>query len=708
MGLNIRGGVFGKGLIASNFINIPTRDPYFKNTTLLLSGNGTNGANNRVFSDISTNNYGPLVVNGNVSEGSFTPFSELPGYWSTYMNFEGIVTYDYATVGSNFVLGANNFTIEMFIIPNTNATYLCSWGHTAGVGSAGLNIRTSGNSVSWDINHSGGTTSSNTSFTVSYTDWSHLALVRDGTTINMYHNGNLRSTGSITAGATITEYNNWYSIGILIYGSTIPRYGGYISNFRFGRGVEYSTNFTPITSPLGVTANTRLLCVRGPYPGKDYGPNNWSTLYRGTGNMVAYSPFDAPATINTNYVPYVITNTFTPSYHSGSLYFDGSGDYLEMTDNDSFNFGSGDFSVESWVYLTADPTTSYLVSQWGTSNKGIVLGIGAVTSKKMSFTWTTDGTTDQTITDANDFPFNQWTHVVACRSGSTISLFINGKREATSSAVGSGTLYNSTYAIKIGSHDSGTYPVKGYIYGLRSLSGNIYNAGATTITVPTEPTRAISGTKFLLSPSNIGIFDSTSLNTFETVGNAQISTAQSKWGGSSISVGLISAVQSYLRPAITGSNDKLAHLDFRTGDFTIEFWLYAASAGNAVIMDWRPASTNGLYPTILTSSTSIIFYTNSANRITATYSYAGVWTHVAVVRSSGVTRMYINGTQGGASYTDTNNYVITPEGRPIIGAAGTDLATTDIPFFIQDLRVTKWVARYTSNSSVVSSAFSPL
>lgn len=708
MGLNIRGGRIGKGLIASNFINIPTRDPYFKNTTLLLSGNGTNGANNRVFSDISTNNYGPLVVNGNVSEGSFTPFSEPPGYWSNYQNMDSAITYDYATVGSNFVLGANNFTIEMFIIPNTNATYLCSWGHTAGVGAAGLNIRTSGNSVSWDIYHSGGTTTSNTSFTVSYTDFSHLALVRDGTTINMYHNGNLRSTGSITAGATITEYNNWYSIGILIYGSTIPRYSGYISNFRFSRGVEYSTNFTPITNPLGVTANTKLLCVRGPYPGKDYGPNNWPTLYRSTGNMVAYSPFESPATINANYVPYVITNTFAPSHHSGSVYFDGSGDYLEMTDNDSFNFGSGDFSIESWVYLTVDPTSSYLVSQWGTSNKGVVLGIGFNTSKKMTFAWTTDGTTDQTITDANDFPFNQWTHVVACRSGSTISLFINGKREATSSAVGSGTLYNSTYAIKIGSHDSGTAPTKGFIYGLRSLSGNIYNAGATTITVPTEPTRAISGTKFLLSPSNIGIFDSTSLNTFETVGNAQISTAQSKWGGSSISVGLISGVQSYLRPAITGSNDKLAHLDFRTGDFTIEFWLYAASAGNAVIMDWRPASTNGLYPTILTSTTSIIFYTNSANRITATTSYAGVWTHVAVVRSSGVTRMYINGTQGGANYTDTNNYVITPEGRPIIGAAGTDLATTDIPFFIQDLRVTKWVARYTSNSSVVSSAFSPL
>jgi len=208
----------------------------------------------------------------------------------------------------------------------------------------------------------------------------------------------------------------------------------------------------------------------------------------------------------------------------------------------------------------------------------------------------------------------------------------------------------------------------------------------------------------LLSGAGAAVYDATGLTNFETVGLAQTSTEQKKWGSSSIKVGYISSTNSYLRPLINGSNTPLAAYDFNTGDFTIEFWFYAASTGTGYVIDWRPASTNGVYITLYFDATNFYYYVNSSARITAPVSYAGTWTHVALVRSGGVSKMYINGSQQGSDYTDSNSFS-TSANRPLIGVAGTDAGSSTVPFYIQDLRISKWLARYTSNSSVVSSAF---
>ena len=52
-----------------------TSDPYFEYTTLLLPGNGTNGAQNNTFLDSSANNF-TITRNGNTTQGTFSPFSQ--------------------------------------------------------------------------------------------------------------------------------------------------------------------------------------------------------------------------------------------------------------------------------------------------------------------------------------------------------------------------------------------------------------------------------------------------------------------------------------------------------------------------------------------------------------------------------------------------------------------------------------------------------
>jgi hypothetical protein len=180
-------------------------------------------------------------------------------------------------------------------------------------------------------------------------------------------------------------------------------------------------------------------------------------------------------------------------------------------------------------------------------------------------------------------------------------------------------------------------------------------------------------------------------NDLETVGNAQISTTQSKFGGGSIS--------------LDGTGDYLMMRDsqnfvFGTGDFTIEFWVYYNSGLNAdvVLYDARPTSTNGVYNILYSNSTGkIVYSTNSADRITGTTTMStGTWYHIALARSGTSTKLFLNGTQEGSTYTDSNSYLLGTN-RPVIGTSGFTLGNGPLNGYIDDLRITKGYARYTAN-----------
>jgi len=86
----------------------PIYDPYFNQTTLLLHGNGTNGAGNKTFLDSSPNNFPitlPTLVNpNNTTQGTFTPFSQPAGWWSTLIDTDQAVTQGFS--GSVSLIGA--------------------------------------------------------------------------------------------------------------------------------------------------------------------------------------------------------------------------------------------------------------------------------------------------------------------------------------------------------------------------------------------------------------------------------------------------------------------------------------------------------------------------------------------------------------------------------------------------------------------------
>ena len=179
--------------------------------------------------------------------------------------------------------------------------------------------------------------------------------------------------------------------------------------------------------------------------------------------------------------------------------------------------------------------------------------------------------------------------------------------------------------------------------------------------------------------------NSPSPKTVTAVGNAQISTAQSKFGGASI--------------AFDGSGDYLTVLnssqfDFGVDDFTIEAWCYRTSTATSFeIVSYGNPGADGFF---FGSNTSTISFGTANGIVLASSSTSlalNVWTHIAVTRSSNVTRVFANGIAGATTTNALNDLDSTTVFRVGINRAVNVFATG----YIDDLRITKGVARYTSN-----------
>jgi len=192
--------------------------------------------------------------------------------------------------------------------------------------------------------------------------------------------------------------------------------------------------------------------------------------------------------------------------------------------------------------------------------------------------------------------------------------------------------------------------------------------------------------------------DATSKHNITVYNHTQIDTAQSQFGGASA---LFDGTDDYL--ALDGSSD----FAFGTGDFTIDFW-FRFNIDDANYMNFYTGSGAGgidTFPIIHKNTTKKLgFYSNSAERITGTTTLtpAGGWYHVAVTRSSGQTRMFLNGVQEGSTYADSVNYTIDANAPQIGRWSG---ATSYLNGWMDELRVIKGYAVWTKNFTPPTKAY---
>lgn len=166
-------------------------------------------------------------------------------------------------------------------------------------------------------------------------------------------------------------------------------------------------------------------------------------------------------------------------------------------------------------------------------------------------------------------------------------------------------------------------------------------------------------------------------------GDAKLSAAQKKFGTASLA---LDGVGDYASVAPTSD------FAFGTGDFEFDVWLYRTNTALTTILDFRPQSGSTPYHQLNLSSTGTLRYAvNGTTVITGTTLTLNTWVHVAISRESGSTKMWVNGTQAGATYADTNNY--SAPYSLTIGAS--NLGANGFAGYIDDLRISS-VARFTS------------
>ena len=182
---------------------------------------------------------------------------------------------------------------------------------------------------------------------------------------------------------------------------------------------------------------------------------------------------------------------------------------------------------------------------------------------------------------------------------------------------------------------------------------------------------------------------------------ATISTAEFKFGGSSGS--------------FDGNNDFIdiaSSPDYvMTGDFTIEGWFrYDNLNDNRTIISQWPNATpiNGQWEVFILTNGKLRFdYETSGGRIILLSSNtmtASTWTHFAAVRNGSSVVLYVNGT---SVATATNSDTVGINDSVNIGRKEYDGGNDYFDGFLEEIRVTKGVARYTSNFTPQSREFYP-
>ena len=173
----------------------------------------------------------------------------------------------------------------------------------------------------------------------------------------------------------------------------------------------------------------------------------------------------------------------------------------------------------------------------------------------------------------------------------------------------------------------------------------------------------------------------------------EIRTAQSKFGNSSL----------YVADNVTISSSD--GFNMGTGEFTIEGWWYFTSFSNSFGLydQWSSSSSgNSQIWHSLNSAGKLKWYYDGGSLITSnTTMSTGQWYHIAFVRESGTLKMYFNGTVDSNTQSFSSQYGKTDTvylGDQHASGGGTPL------YYVDDLRVTKGLARYTGNFTAPTTA----
>jgi len=732
--------------IKSGGNSVVAPDAQFNYVTMLLHGDGTNGAQNNTFLDVGavftatvalTTMTVTAVTSGTILIGhtisgsgvtSATITAQLTGTTGgvgTY-TVSASQTVSSTTISSSFAITRNGNTTQGSFSPYgsnwgnffdgtlsaspTTTSYCTIPSNTAfDLGSGDFTIEfwifpstvsiSNPNGESWLVART------NYSSNIGWSVFQSNQQIR----FRIGNSGGTFQTGNVLAA------NTWQHIAIVRSGSTISIY---VNGTSQASGTNSS--FTDASTVLNIGGIKSTTGWNADYPFNGYLSN--LRIVKGTAVYTgSFTPSTTPLTAITNtslltcqsnrfidnssnaftitkngtlsvqrFNPFGTSTAYSTSVIGGSGYFDGTGDYLTASTNISL---SGDFCIEAWFKTTTTINYACIFSD-ETINNGttILLNNGSNNGQITVYSKNIVTNFASTVTGLNN---NAWHHVAFTRSGSTCYLFVDGVQQNTTT--GSGTSTGST--ARIGASFFASRDFLGYISDFRFVTGSAVYTSA--FTPPTTPLTAISGTQLLLSMQNGAIYDNAMMNDLETVGDAQISTSVKKFGSGSLK--------------FDGTGDWLTtpdnpSLEFGSGNFTLECWINTTVSNSgyvSAVAKWGTSNQSWMIRAAsadVGSGWSFFYSTDGSNYATVFGSSIndGDWHHIAVTRSGNVFRTFTDGTLNNSATAAVTLF----DGTLPVYVGAQSGGSNPFTGYIDDLRITKGYARYTASFTAPTAAFS--
>ena len=375
------------------------------------------------------------------------------------------------------------------------------------------------------------------------------------------------------------------------------------------------------------------------------------------------------------------------SLSTGSLYpITSSWSRRSLTASYALNASGGGSSLAvGQTFVSNGSQTVYTLSQTAANRDQILVVTNGVVQSRSGSNYTVSGTT-LTLSDP-------------VQSGGLIDVrFINAGQGSSGTSGANGTVQTGSIAKQTILYNvvSGSQNV---ITGL-NLSGNKWGVDIKeewdAVTVAGDQYYNSCSLLMHFNGSNGSTtFTDNSKNNFTvtSVNGTAISTDQSKFGGASV---YFDGTNDYL--SITNNSA----LNLSGGSYTIECWIRPTgnySNYRPIIAKRIPSSNTSAWQVYLRVTTGYLSYFNGTEIVSSTTPTANVWSHVAAVYNGTTINLYLNGvsvlsTAVGNSDVDASiNIGAFPSyGEYFIG-------------YIDELRVTKGIARYTSNFTPPTSEF---
>ena len=615
--------------------------------------------------DGSTNSHA-ITVNGDVTQSSFSPYRSGGYSWE----FDG--SGDYLTVGDANLLditsATQSFTVEAWVNPASRsvggAGYRFSSIVSKGVVYVSFGITDTG-ALQFYTYNGGFNYITSTAGDIALNEWQHVAVVCDSGSITLYKNGTSIATGSLvvpTGGTNVVP-----KIGAADPAYASDFFDGKMADLRIMDGTVTAPTAAP-TERLTEVAGTSLLTCNLPYLQS-------GLTAHGDVSPVAAGPYDYAG--------------YSESLHGGSIVFgNADGNSLSMTGSADFQLDA-DFTLESWVNITDNGKWQPL-AMWGNGHYKAIRIAGRNTS-----------ITEINIEYPNSYVFvthptpvhgTGWHHIAIVRSGSTITLYVDG---VAGNTVTLSNTIGTTEDFKVGYHTTGggNHWVDGSFADYRLVKGTaVYTEDFTP---PTAPLEAVTGTSLLLSGNNAAIRDeSQSVESISVFGNTTVADSSPYGTGKSMS--------------FDGNGD---YLSIDLGDnlidsntpFTVEFWMYPENISNRGILHFTN-NPGTLEATLYISGAGNLSWFDSrvgsaaAGDITPN-SGGGIttneWHHIALTRQSdNYVKIYVDGQLYNVSSS------VWDLGLSRYLEVGRYANTAYFDGYVSDLRIIEGTAIYTENFSV--------